>query len=78
MVTFKARVTNGRIVVDHPTDLPEGTEVRFVAVTDHRHDELDDRDRAALHRALADAATALREDRLVGGDEVLERLRSGG
>lgn len=76
MVSIKARVANGRIVVDEATDLPEGTELELVAVTAHAEDALDARERAALHRSLARAADDLREDRLVDGEEVLERLRS--
>jgi hypothetical protein len=30
-VRARARVRNGRLVVDEPTDLPEGTEVELVA-----------------------------------------------
>jgi hypothetical protein len=31
-MTLKARVKAGRIVVDEPTDLPEGTEVELLAL----------------------------------------------
>ncbi len=31
-MTVRGHVTNGRLVVDLPTDLPEGTEVELVAV----------------------------------------------
>jgi hypothetical protein len=31
-MTVRARVTNGRLVVDEPTDLPEGTEVELVSI----------------------------------------------
>ena len=30
MLTVRARVRNGRLIVDEPTDLPEGTEVELV------------------------------------------------
>jgi hypothetical protein len=29
MLTVRARVKNGRLVVDEPTDLPEGTELEL-------------------------------------------------
>jgi hypothetical protein len=32
MVPLKAVVKNGRIVVDEPTELPEGTEIELVPV----------------------------------------------
>jgi hypothetical protein len=31
-MTLRARVTKGRLVVDEPTDLPEGTEVELVSI----------------------------------------------
>lgn len=31
MITVRARVRNGRLVVDEPTDLPDGTELELVA-----------------------------------------------
>jgi hypothetical protein len=60
MQPLKAHVKDGRIVLDEPTDLPEG-EVVYLhlvdrVVADDRND-LDDADRAALHREL-DASTA--------------------
>ena len=33
-MTVQGHVTNGRLVVDVPTDLPEGSEVELVAVGD--------------------------------------------
>ena len=33
-MTVRGHVTNGRLVVDVPTDLPEGTEIELVAVTE--------------------------------------------
>ena len=47
---MKARVKNGRLVLNEPTNLPEGTEVELMACVDG--DDLDDVDRAALHAAL--------------------------
>ena len=32
MLTVRARVKNGRLIVDEPTDLPEGTEVELASV----------------------------------------------
>ena len=31
MITVRARVRNGRLLVDEPTDMPEGTEIDLVA-----------------------------------------------
>lgn len=55
MQPLKAHVKNGRLVLDEPTELPEGEVVylqpveRIVA---DAHDHLDDADRAELHREL--------------------------
>ena len=73
-MTLKARVKAGRLVVDEPTDLPEGTEVELLPLDPG--DWLDEDDRAALHRALIDSATDVKADRLVDADAVLRRLRS--
>jgi hypothetical protein len=49
-MTLKGRVKAGRLVVDEPTDLPEGTEIELVPLDPG--DWLDAADRAALHDAL--------------------------
>lgn len=51
MQPLKAHVRNGRLVMDEPTDLPEGSVVPLEVADDW--DELDDEERAALHRELA-------------------------
>ena len=49
-MTLKARVRQGRLVIDEPTDLPEGTEVELLPLDPG--DWLDEADRALLHDAL--------------------------
>jgi hypothetical protein len=78
VVSIKAKVRGGRLVVDEATDLPEGTEVELVAVMDHAEDALRDDDRRALHDSLARAAEDIAGGRLVDGDEVLQQLRARG
>jgi uncharacterized protein (DUF2126 family) len=46
---FRARGLGGRLVLDEPTSMPDGTEVD---VATQRGDDLDAEERAALHRAL--------------------------
>ena len=53
MQQLKARVHNGRLKLDEPTDLPEGTEVPLEIAPDW--DDLDDEDRALLHREIANS-----------------------
>lgn len=60
MQPLRAHVKNGRIVLDEPTDRPEG-ELVYVQLVDgviaEDRDDLADEERAALHREL-DASIA--------------------
>lgn len=71
--TVRGRVRNGRLVVDEPTDLPEGTEVELASVDD----ELDDEERERLHAALDAADDELRVGKGVPGEKILAALRRG-
>jgi hypothetical protein len=73
-MTLKARVKAGRLVIDEPTDLPEGTEVELLPLDPG--DWLDDDDRAALHRALSDSDEDVKAGRLVDAGVILRQLRS--
>ena len=73
-MTLKARVKAGRLVVDEPTDLPEGTVVELLPLDPG--DWLDETDRAALHQALRDSHEDLKAGRLIDADVVLSQLRS--
>jgi hypothetical protein len=68
-----ARVRNGRLVLDEPTDLPEGEEVELVPAD---VDDMDDAERAALHESLAVSLDQMKKGQLIDGDEVLARLRA--
>ncbi len=72
-MTIKARVLAGRLVVDEPTTLPEGTEVELLPLDPG--DWLDEEDRKALHAALARSESDVRVGRLVDAAEILKRLR---
>jgi hypothetical protein len=73
-MTLKARVHNGRFVLDEPTDLPEGTEVDFLPLDPG--DWLDPADRAALHHALAASQEDLEAGRLIDAEKVVRGLRT--
>jgi hypothetical protein len=73
-MTLKARVKAGRLVMDEPTDLPEGTEVELLPLDPG--DWLDDASRAALHKALLDSEEDITAGRLIDADVVLRELRS--
>jgi hypothetical protein len=53
MSTIRARVRNGRLIVDEPTSLPEGAELDLVF--DDAGDDLDEAERAALDAAITRA-----------------------
>ena len=73
-MTLKARVHNGRLIMDEPTKLPEGAEVDLLPLDPG--DWLDPADRAALHQALAASQEDLEAGRLVDAEEVLRELRT--
>ena len=75
MSTIRARVRDCRLVVDEPTDLPEGTEVDLVI--DDAGDSLDEAEHAALHAAIRQAWASFQagEGRLAA--EVLRDLGKG-
>lgn len=50
MNPLRARVEKGRLVLDEPTSLPDGTVVDLVA--DDEGDDLTEEERRALHEAL--------------------------
>jgi hypothetical protein len=74
MPVFKAHVRNGRIVVDQPTDLPDGTELYLLPIQDG--DELNDEERAALHAAIEEAENELDAGQVVSEEELWARLRA--
>ena len=74
LMTLKATVKAGRLVLDEPTSLPDGTEVELLPLDSG--DWLDDADRAALHQALRDSDADVAAGRLVDAEDVLRELRS--
>ncbi|HVR63678.1 MAG TPA: hypothetical protein VMU50_17375 [Polyangia bacterium] len=73
-MTLKARVRAGRLVIDEPTDLPEGTELELLPLDPG--DWLDDADRAALHDALRQSESDVEAGRLMTAEDLLRQLRS--
>ena len=74
LMTLKARVRAGRLVVDEPTDLPEGTEIELLPLDPG--DWLDKTDKAALHQALRDSDADVAAGRLIDASQILDELRS--
>lgn len=73
MERLKARVTNGRLILNEPTDLPEGTVLDLVI--DDEGDDLTDEEREELDAALKQSLQEAREGKLIPASEVLEKLR---
>lgn len=71
---LKARVKNGRLVLDEPTDLPEGAEVELVPADGE--DDLDPMERAELHRSIEEGLADMKAGRTVDAKEAIARLRS--
>ena len=73
-MTIKACVRAGRLVLDEPTELPEGAEVELLPLDPG--DWLDETDRAALHQALRESDADVDAGRLIDAEIVLRELRS--
>ncbi|MSP60155.1 MAG: hypothetical protein EXR72_07400 [Myxococcales bacterium] len=71
-LTLKAHVRGGRLILDEPFDLPEGSEVDLVPVDEG--DNLDDEDRVRLHAALERSAEQFRAGRGIPAADVLRRF----
>jgi hypothetical protein len=71
MRAMKAHVRGGRLVLDEPTDLPEGSEVELTVVED---DDFDPAERARLDAALERSIAQARAGNVVDGEEVVRKL----
>jgi hypothetical protein len=72
-LALKGRVKAGRLLVDEPIDLPDGSEVDLIVVDDG--DDLDDVERDRLHAALAEAGDEVERGEGIPAEQVIERLR---
>lgn len=72
---LKAQVKNGRLVLDEPTDLAEGSVVPLKIADDW--DDLDDEERKALHREIEASITERKAGApTFAAEEVLAELGS--
>ena len=74
MSPLRARVEKGRLILNEPTTLPEGTVVDLVA--DDEGDNLTDEERRALHAALAQSWESARAGNVRPASEILDYLRA--
>lgn len=72
MQALKVQVKNGRLVVDEPTDLPDGAEVEVVVIDD----ELTAAERAELHASLDRALDDSEAGRSIDAGEYLALYRA--
>jgi hypothetical protein len=73
MSHLRAVVRNGRIVLDEPTALPEGTVLNLVL--DDEGDNLDEQERALLRTAIREGLAEAEAGHLIAADELLAELR---
>jgi hypothetical protein len=76
VLQVKARVKNGRLVLDEPTDLPEGTEVTLSITDDDDADELTDEERAELRAELQASVADMKAGKGIDANVVLAELRT--
>jgi len=73
MSAIRARVINGRLQLDAPTSLPEGTVLDLVV--DDEGDDLDESERAALNASISRAWASVKAGQGRAASEVIESIR---
>ena len=74
MNRLRARVENGRLVLDEPTTLPDGTVLDLVL--DDEGDDLTDEQREALHQALTQSLASAEKGALRPASTIIDELRA--
>ena len=73
MKTLHATVRNGRLVMDEPTELPEGAVVELIPSDG---DGLDEEERRALHADLDGSCAQAEAGKMRPAEEVIHELRA--
>ncbi len=73
-MAVRATVRNGRLTLDEPTELPEGTVIDLVI--DDEGDDLDAEQRRALHSAIDRSLEQAKDGLTASADAILAKLRS--
>ena len=76
---MRAQVKNGRIHLDEPTDLPEGKIIELVPLDEliaTDGDDLDDEERAALHRSIDESIKDEEAGRVEDLSKIIAELRA--
>jgi hypothetical protein len=69
-----AHVKNGRLTLDEPTDLPEGSVVPLEVADDW--DDLDDEERAELQASLRESIDQMKAGQTIDIEQALAELRA--
>jgi hypothetical protein len=72
MQPVKAVVKNGRLMVDEPTELPDGTEIELLPV----NDDFDPQERAQLLQAIDDGIGDFERGDHTDGFDFIAQMRS--
>lgn len=79
MQPLKAHVKNGRLLLDEPTELPEGEVIELVPLDDvlaNGGDYLDDEERERLHQSIERGLEDVKAGRTVDARRMIEELRA--
>jgi len=79
MQPLKAHVRKGRLVLDEPTDLPEGEEVELVPLDEvlaRGGDYLDDDERQRLHESLRESIDQMKRGETIDAATAMAELRA--
>jgi ABC-type amino acid transport substrate-binding protein len=76
MQPLKAHVRNGRLVLDEPTDLPEGEIVYLQPVDAVLDEEFDEEERAQLRRALDEGIEQMKAGQTIDVADAMAALRA--
>jgi hypothetical protein len=79
MQPLKAHVKNGRLVLDEPTDLPEGEVIELMRVDDvlaNGGDDLDEEERERLHESLREGIRQMKAGETIDAAEAMAELRA--
>ena len=79
MNSLKAKVQDGRLIHDEPTDLADGTVVELVEADPYAHlddaDDLDDEERAKLHKAIDRGRAELEAGQGIPAEEFVKEIK---
>jgi hypothetical protein len=76
MQPLKAHVRNGRLVLDEPTDLPEGEVVYLQPVDAVLDEEFDEEERAQLRQALDESIEQMKAGQTIDVADAMAELRA--